>query len=282
MVNMENQELWQQCLQLIAEKVSAHVYDTWFKDITIDSYDAGRNAVVLTVPHRYVYEYIEEVHTVLMKQVLDATFKPGVVLGYRLPQKDVATPAVDFPSTPQIPQFSIPNARERLEKGLHHYLGDRAQWLPCYDQVVQWLTDNRGRGLLCLGTAGLGKTVICRDILPWILGKDKVTVVTAMEMGQRIDELLKARCVVVDGLGQEAVHEMVNYKRRTPFYELCDAAERNGILLIITTSLSTTPAPAEYRRIYPESIEERYGSDVLSRLRATTTTVAFTGPDLRK
>jgi DNA replication protein DnaC len=99
-----------------------------------------------------------------------------------------------------------------------------------------------------------------------------------MEMTTHIDELLKERAVIIDGLGTEPVHAMVNYNRRTPFFELCDAAERNGILLIITTNLSTTPVDDP---LYPLSIEERYGSDVLSRLITTTKLVIFEGPNLR-
>ena len=273
----EYREKWQQCLQMIAGKVGPHVFDTWFKDITMESYDPAQNAVVLTVPHRYVYEYIEEVRAPLLKQALDATFSTSVRLGYRIRKDDAAVTDVDIPANGRIPRFAIANARERLENGLRHFLGDKARWLPCYDNVSRWLGDNEGRGLLCIGTPGLGKTVICEKILPVILGC-KVEVVAARDMGRRIDDILKERCVVVDDLGKEPV-EYKNYGNvRRPFSELCDAAERNGILLVITTNLSTTPV---INPLYPSSIEQRYGADVISRLRATTRVVRFEGTDLR-
>jgi DNA replication protein DnaC len=132
--------------------------------------------------------------------------------------------------------------------------------------------------LLCFGTSGLGKSTICRDILPVLLGKNNVVSVTAIEMGQRIDELLKARCVIIDGLGKEAsVQETVNFRRRTPFYELCDAAVSGGLLLIITTNLATTTVD---NPLYSDSIEHRYGPDVLSRLRAATKAIIFKGKDM--
>jgi DNA replication protein DnaC len=162
-----------------------------------------------------------------------------------------------------------------MEKGLQHYLGGRAKWLPCYDQVAQWLNDNKGRGLLCIGTSGLGKTLICERILPVILGS-KIKTVTADALHEHIDDLLKERAVIIDDLGKEPAKRYG--QPDTSFYKLCDAAERNGILLIITTNLSTRQVN---NPLYPSSIEERYGADVISRLRATTRVVMFEGQDLR-
>lgn len=269
------QQLWHQCLKLIAGKVSAHVFDTWFKDIAIESYDPKQHAVLLTVPHRYVYEYLEEVQAHLLKQSLDSAFGADVRLGYRIRKDSVCAAAVDFPADGRIPQFTIANARERLEKGLHHYLGEKARWLPCYDEVADWLADNKGRGLLCIGTSGLGKTLVCEKILPIILGR-KIKTVTADGLYEHIDELIKERCVIIDDLGKEPVKRYG--QPDTSFYRLCDAAERNGILLVITTNLSTNHVN---NPLYSSSIEERYGRDVISRLRAVVKAVEFKGQDMR-
>ena len=100
-------------------------------------------------------------------------------------------------------------------------------------------------------------------------------------MNTRIDELLTQRCIIIDDLGKEDV-EVKNYgNRRHPFFELCDAAEKRGILLIITTNLSTNILPEQYRSIYPDSIEGRYGKEVFSRLRAITRSIAITHDDMR-
>lgn len=158
------------------------------------------------------------------------------------------------------------------------------RWLPCYEQVARWLADNDSRGLLCFGSCGLGKSVICVQALPYLFqrhfdGVDVVTV-TATEMNQRIDELLKFcgrnRVIVIDDLGTEAVSV---YGRR-PFPELVDAAERTGTLLVITTNLRTNRDP-DVRRNYL-SIEARYGVPTLDRLRAITRAVLFTGESMRQ
>jgi DNA replication protein DnaC len=277
---MDNyQELWQQCLKIIAGKVSPHTFDVWFKDITLESYDPETHTVLISVPHRYVYEYLEEIHAPLLKQAIVDTFGSGTLLNYRIAKSNDnhnENEKITFPAVGQIPQFSIANARERLEKGLHHYLGDKAQWLPAYDQVVEWLTDNKGRGLLCIGTSGLGKTLGCEKILPIILGSN-IKTVTADSLYDHIDELLKERCVIVDDLGKEPLKRYG--QPDTSFFKLCDAAERRGILLIITTNLSTNRV--RNNPLYTSSIEERYGRDVISRLRATVKVVEFKGKDMR-
>ena len=160
------------------------------------------------------------------------------------------------------------------------------RWLPCYEQVATWLADNQSRGLLCVGTCGLGKSVICCQTLPYLFRRHfdlETMVVTATEMNQRIDELLKYcgrnRIIVIDDLGTEAA-ETVNYgNRRRPFCELADAAERTGTLLIITTNLRTT-RDTNQQRNYP-SIETRYGVPTLDRLKAITKVAVFTGDSMR-
>ena len=150
---MDNyQSLWSKCQELIRQNVAPHVYDVWFKDIVCERYDEERKTVVLRVPSRYVVEYIEEIHVPLMKCVLNKCFGSSVSLNYRLKNKPSSPVSFlrEAGNCQNRVHISIPNARERLEAGLHHFLGDKAQWLPAYDKVAEWLTDNKGRGLLLL------------------------------------------------------------------------------------------------------------------------------------
>ena len=190
------------------------------------------------------------------------------------------------------------DTRARLWSGLRYYLGDGAQWLAAYETVATWLSDNQGRGLICVGTCGLGKSVICEKVLPVLfkghLGLD-VLAVTAVDMNRRIDELLSYcglhRIIVIDDLGTEPA-ETVHYgNRRRPFCELVDRAGRTGTLLVISTNLRTNmqrlredcrlgrAGEPDPRRV--PSIEERYGMPTLDRLRATTKVALFTGQSLR-
>lgn len=204
----------------------------------------------------------------------------------------------------KIPHITCDNldTSQRIKDGLRYYLGEKAQWNPDYDGVAQWFADNQRRGLICIGPCGVGKSLICRDILPQLYRthfRDQLEVfaVSATDMNRRIDDLLKfcdkRHIIVIDDLGTEAV-ETVNYgNRRRPFCELVDKAEQTGTLLIITTNLLTSilrlkedcplgrkgdPNPS---RQFP-SIEERYGVRTLDRLRAITKVVVFRGESMRK
>ena len=271
---------WNECLQLIRQKVGDHIFEVWFSQIMMEDYDEEKNTVLLSVPCRYVYEYLEEVRLDMLMDALTQTFRPGVKLNYRIAQAAEQKQEVQ-PVAPQLcidNHIRIPNARERLQKGLEYFLGKgNVQWLTGYDKMVSWLEDNDGRGLLLCGTSGLGKSLICQKILPVLLGREAV-VVSAREMNQQIDTLLQKRIIIIDNLGQEPVKEWVNYKLRTPFFELCDAAEQRGIIMIINTNLS--PNQIEDPK-YPHSIETRYGNAVLDRLHSTVHVVVFEGDSMR-
>lgn len=179
--------------------------------------------------------------------------------------------------------ITIPNAKEHLKAGLQYYLGDKFQWLPAYDKVADWLTDNKGRGLLCVGTPGLGKTLLCQNILPVIINQHMRKVpncYTAIEMTQQFEAII-SKCgslLFIDDLGTEPVEVNLFGNRRVPFNEICDTCERKGGLLVLTSNLRTTRDANNPNNL---SIEERYGLRTLDRLRGITKVIRFDGPSLR-
>ncbi len=276
---MDNdQNKWVECQEMIKQQLQLDwVWPTWFKPVSFESYDAQKRTILLQVPSVYVFEFLDRCYGKLIRQVISRIFAQGenVTVNYRILQNYDGA-AVDFTLSPtqHVPTFSIPDAENKLKDQLQIRLG-KYQWLPAYDKVVDWLSNNKGRGLLCLGTSGLGKSVICRDILPVIFGRDICTV-KADELYNQIEDLVSKRCIIIDGLGTEDKKRFGQPDRS--FYKLCDTAERNGILLIITTNLSTTPV-SDPR--YPESILQRYGKDVTSRLSSLVRAVEFEGKDMR-
>lgn len=174
-------------------------------------------------------------------------------------------------------QISIPNAEKRLRGGLQYVVnmksGSNAEWNEHnYRPIVDWMTDNKGKGLLMFGGCGLGKSVIGMYILPLLIKdvhKKVVNIFSAQELNQKIDEILKLHIIYIDDIGTE--DNLNSYgNKRMPFAELCDAAEKKGKLLIITTNLSI------------DELTHRYGDRVVDRLIATTKAVPFTGDSLRK
>lgn len=270
-------------MELVREKLNNdHVYEVWFSDLRMESIDTDSSTITIQVPSRYVYEYLEQYCVGLLSWALSQAFGKSMRLQYRLSDKRSETTVsqiVDYLATQGfqkgvIPSISIPNACQRMKDGLKYFLGDY-QWIQAYDEVASWLADNKGRGLLCVGPNGLGKTLICTKVIPVLLGHNIMSV-TSTEMNRRIDELLNEKFIIIDDLGKEDVCPKVYGTQRHPFYELLDAAERDGKLLIITTNLSTTPM-----RGYTDSILNRYGSESISRLKTTTHVIEFQGTDLR-
>ncbi len=287
---MENDysKLWASSLQMIREKYGdkfSHWFDVWFGDVRFESYDPDTHVLLVQVPSKYICEYLD---THCVKDIRWATqevFKDSITLNYRILREptfaEVATylQQQGYDSRKDPYHIRIDNARKRMEDGLHYFLKDQAQWLPGYDKIADWLADNKGRGLLCVGTTGRGKSLLCQQILPVILGNGgrPIASIAATDLKSRLDELLHEKIVIIDDLGKEPRKYFGNVDNS--FFELCNNAERTGNLLIITTNLSTTPSD---RAIYPESIQERYGAEVLDRLKSITRMVRLEGESLRR
>lgn len=164
------------------------------------------------------------------------------------------------------------SAKSWIWEGIRYFTGDDAKWLKPYDQIADWLENNNGRGLLCFGDCGLGKTLVCGKILPLLINKFYGKVVMCYDcknINRDIDEMLHKKLIYLDDVGVE--NESVRYgERRQCFVELVDEAEKKGKLLILTTNLSI------------EQLAEKYGNRTVDRLKAITKTVLFEGNSMRK
>lgn len=281
-------KLWEDSLAMIREKYGdkfRHWYDVWYGDVRFESYDPDTHVLLIQVPSKYVYEYLEMNGAKDIRWATHEVFKDSITLKYRILREptfaEVATylQQQGYDSRKDPYHIRVDNARKRMEDGLHYFLKDQAQWLPGYDKIADWLADNKGRGLLCVGTTGRGKSLLCQQILPVILGNGgrPIASIAATDLKSRLDELLHEKIVIIDDLGKEPRKYFGNVDNS--FFELCNNAERTGNLLIITTNLSTTPSD---RAIYPESIQERYGAEVLDRLKSITRMVRLEGESLRR
>lgn len=170
--------------------------------------------------------------------------------------------------------LQIKNAKENLMKGINYFTGGNGKWLPEYEEIVDWLSDNKGKGLLCIGNCGRGKTLICTKIIPILMHSQYRLAVhpyTSLDMNNNLDEIIKKHLVAIDDIGIEG--EQSKYgEHRLIFPEIVDNAERNGSLLLITSNLATTGA---------NSIESKYGIRTIDRLRGITKIVVFKGKSLR-
>ena len=154
---------------------------------------------------------------------------------------------------PQRLHIRLPNAKEVLDAGLLHFLGCNYMWQPEYDKVADWLTDNKGLGLFCMGNCGRGKTIICLQILPCIIQHyfHKVfSICLAREMNRHYTEVMRNHLLVIDDIGREEPYQEYG-NRFNVFPDFVDDCERKGKFLITNTNCTK------------EQLAEKYGKDPL-------------------
>ena len=201
-------------------------------------------------------------------------------------------------------RWTLQDADRLLADGLAYAIGPTAQWLPEYDQVAEWLSDNQGKGLMCIGDCGRGKTIITRDILSVLFAKtisvrfrDGTTghpvynYFLAKELKSRWAEVERCKVICVDDVGTESIAKVYG-ETHNYFAELVDLCNDRDKLLICSTNLSqeqlfggvvdepddpARPDGPTHRVVYPQ----RYDQRILSRLTGNTVRVWFEGDDLR-
>ena len=169
--------------------------------------------------------------------------------------------------------LALEEPKKWLTLAFNHFLrGDDFIWLPEYEHVADWLSGNDGRGLFLYGNCGLGKSMLCRYVLPAILltnFRKVVSVFDMQEVNRNIDSVLAHHILALDDVGTE--ENSVKYgERRNAFSEVMDAVEKQGKLILVSTNLGE------------KELRDRYGDRVLDRIRSTTKRVVFTGKSLRK
>ncbi len=170
--------------------------------------------------------------------------------------------------------FKIKNAKELLLYGINFFTDYKGQWLPEYDEISDWLSDNQGKGLLCIGNCGRGKSLFCTKVIPLLIHSRCRLVVntyTSIEMNNNPDDVMAKRLIALDDIGIEGEQSRYGEKRLI-FPEIVDNAERTGSMMLITSNLPTTGT---------DSIESKYGIRTIDRLRGMTKIVVFKGKSLR-
>lgn len=170
--------------------------------------------------------------------------------------------------------IKVADARKRLANGLRYMLaqqGEKPQWLPEYELIADWLSDNKGKGLLLAGSCGRGKTLVATRILPLFFAERNLiySIYNSYDLNRKQKEVFSSHILCIDDLGIE--NESVQYgERKNVFVELIDLVEKKGKLIVITTNLTQT------------EIEEKYGTRTIDRLFSCCQIVDFSGPSLRK
>lgn len=164
---------------------------------------------------------------------------------------------------------------------------EQYEHLPEYEDIIDWMTNTGGKGLLLIGDCGRGKSLILNYVLP-VLFRMKgsgIRAVHAQDMYKEhpyqqyygyyqrpatyLDLLVKAKYPAVDELGVEGQYN--DYGEKTEGFNLIlNSAERYLRPVFVSTNLTE------------EELLNRYGERTLDRLMHLCRTVRFKGESLRK
>jgi DNA replication protein DnaC len=161
--------------------------------------------------------------------------------------------------------------KEMFNKAFKYYdrTIDKYEHLPAYDEIIDWMVDTRGRGLMLMGECGLGKSTILNYVIPAIF-RTKTNKVLRSVPAKELAAVEKnvAPFIIIDDLGTESIKNDYG----TKIDAVADAisyAEDSSKTLLITTNLS------------PNSLKERYDERTLDRLRKCKV-VIIKGKSFRK
>jgi len=141
-----------------------------------------------------------------------------------------------------------------------------------YRKVSLWLENNDNRGLLCYGSCGLGKTVLCGTIIPRIINEKLHKVVNcyhSSQINQCYKDIMSQKYVMIDDIGMEDKAKNYGENLGYVFGSIVDNAERKGNILILTSNLSL------------KEMKDKYGDRTIDRLKGLTTQILFSGESLR-
>jgi DNA replication protein DnaC len=156
------------------------------------------------------------------------------------------------------------------------------QWLPEYNEIVEWMSNTNGKGLLLMGDCGRGKSTILCSIIPLIFHFAFNKIVTPysakdlnlpdLQHGKKTigwSKISVKWCLAIDEVGTEEA-EFNFGERYEPFNKIIDDAENSIKLVFISTNLTK------------EQLLQRYGERTYDRLIRLCRVVEFKGPSLRK
>lgn len=153
------------------------------------------------------------------------------------------------------------------------------QYLGEYDEIVDWMTNTKGKGLLLTGGCGRGKSVIATGVIPVLLKMATNCVVRAVHAEHlerscaptvvgmpnkslNIDYLCAISYPIIDDMGVEV--QIGNYgERYEGINRVLNVAEQQAKAVFITTNLNG------------EEVMERYGLRTIDRLMHLCKVVKF-------
>ena len=137
-----------------------------------------------------------------------------------------------------------------------------------YKEIVDWMSDTKGKGLALFGSIGRGKTVINSFILPILFYERYGKLLTPQIAEGLTRESLKKWAYCIDDIGTEEIVNEYGTKTDMVSYAINDA-EHYLKPLFLTSNLTR------------DELIQRYGIRTYDRIKRLCKIVIFTGKSLR-
>lgn len=242
---------WELCRQYIQSNLPEQAFGTWFASIEFVSLEADK--LTLSVPTKFVYEYIEEHYLPLMQKAISLYFGDSMQLLYRLrnseqkenaPVKKEEAPAVVSPQRTELPpldsQLNPCYTFENFVEGVSNKLART---------VGISIAENPGQAtfnpFFLYGPSGVGKTHLANAIgirLRELYPEKRVLFVSAHIFQTQYTESVRQNKFndflhfyqTIDVLIVDDVQELTTAKTQQTFFHIFNHLQQNRKQLVMT------------------------------------------------
>jgi len=135
-----------------------------------------------------------------------------------------------------------------------------------HKEIIEWMTDTKGKGLALIGDSGRGKTLFLHGVLPYLLSAAEK--VPRMIKAYQLKECIGYGLVLIDELGREPTAVYKNYEKIDAFPIHVDSCVDSSKPLFFTTNLGKS------------EFIKRYGGYIFNRIKKNCKIIIFKGDSL--
>lgn len=143
--------------------------------------------------------------------------------------------------------------------------------IPEHDEIIDWMMDTKGKGLILVGDCGRGKSSIITGVIPVIFNMRYGKLIFPLPATDMLNakNLLQTSFYCIDDVGTESIKNYFGEKSEV-FASVMDDAERHFKPVFISTNLTG------------QQIIDRYGKRTMDRIVRLCRIVKFKGESFRK
>lgn len=143
--------------------------------------------------------------------------------------------------------------------------------IPEHDEIIDWMMDTKGKGLILVGDCGRGKSSIITGVIPVIFNMKYGKLIFPMPATEMLNakNLLQTSFYCIDDVGTESIKNNFGEKSEV-FASVMDDAERRFKPVFISTNLTG------------QQIIDRYGKRTMDRIVRLCRIIKFKGNSFRK